>query len=135
MIFNGETYKNYSITSSAYCLMKSPKNFEKISCHIFKMAIFSKFFGDLMSHIIKEYADEEMKYFLYILPLKIMDILLSVFLVSSLYEKSVNLNQETCMYSPYYFYFWVIVLVTKGVKVAPELFIQEIKMVKKDFKC
>ena len=88
-----------------------------------------------MSHILREYADEEMKYFLYILPLKIMDILLSVFLVSSLYEKSVNLNQETCMYSPYYFYFWVIVLVTKGVKVAPELFIQEIQMVKKAFKC
>ena len=50
------------------------------------MAIFSKFFGDLMSHIIREYADEEMKYFLYILPLKIMGILLSVFLVSSLYN-------------------------------------------------
>ena len=49
------------------------------------MDIFSKFFGDLMSHIIREYADEEMKYFLYILSLKIMDILLSVFLVSSLY--------------------------------------------------
>ena len=80
MIFNGETYKNYSITSSAYCLMKSPKNFEKISCHIFKMAILSKFFGDLMGHIIREYADEEMKYF----PLKIMGILLSDFMVSSL---------------------------------------------------
>ena len=56
----------------------------EISGHIFKLAIFSKFFGDLMSHIIREYADEEMKYFLYILPLKIMGILLSVFLVSSL---------------------------------------------------
>ena len=49
------------------------------------MAIFSKFFGDLMSHIIREYANEEMKYFLYTLPSKIMGILLSVFLVSSLY--------------------------------------------------
>ena len=27
---------------------------KKTSCHIFKMAIFSKFFGDIMSHIIKE---------------------------------------------------------------------------------
>ena len=63
----------------------------KISCHIFKLAIFSKFFGDLMTHIIREYADEEMKYFLYILPLKIMGILLSVFLVSSLYNQ---LNSE-----------------------------------------
>ena len=49
------------------------------------MAIFSEFFDDLMSHIISEYADEEMKYFLYILQSKIMGILLSVFLVSSLY--------------------------------------------------
>jgi hypothetical protein len=50
------------------------------------MAIFSKFFGDLMSHIIREYADEEIKYFLYVSPLKIMGILLSDFLVSSLYS-------------------------------------------------
>jgi len=49
------------------------------------MAISSKKIGDLMSHIIREYADEEMKHFLYNLPLKIMGILLSVFLVSSLY--------------------------------------------------
>ena len=48
------------------------------------MAIFSKFFGDLMSHIIREYADEEIKYVLNVSPLKIMDILLSVFMVSSL---------------------------------------------------
>ena len=54
----------------------------EISCHIFKLAIFSKFFGDLMSHIIREYANEEMKFFLYILPLKIMGILLSDFTVS-----------------------------------------------------
>ena len=57
----------------------------EISCHIFKLAIFSKFFGDLMSHIIREYADEEIKYFLYVSPSKIMDILLSDFMVSSLY--------------------------------------------------
>ena len=42
----------------------------EISCHIFKLAIFSKFFGDLMSQIIREYADEEMKSFLYILPVQ-----------------------------------------------------------------
>ena len=46
------------------------------------MAILTKFFDDLMNHIIREYADEEMKYFLYILPLKIMGILLSDFTVS-----------------------------------------------------
>ena len=56
----------------------------EISCHIFKLGIFSKFFGDLMSYIIREYADEEIEYFLYIWPLKIMGMLLSVFLVSSL---------------------------------------------------
>ena len=54
------------------------------------MAIFSKFFGDLMSHIIREYADEEIKYFLNVSPLKIMDILLSVFIVSSLYQWAMN---------------------------------------------
>ena len=32
------------------------------------MAIFSKFFGDLMSHIIRECADEETKYFLNVKP-------------------------------------------------------------------
>ena len=36
-------------------------NFKETNRHIFKMVIFSKFFGDLMSHIIREYADEEMK--------------------------------------------------------------------------
>ena len=49
------------------------------------MAIFSKFFGDLMGHIIREYADEEMKQFLNVSPLNIMDILLSPFIVFSLY--------------------------------------------------
>ena len=101
MIFNGETFRNYFISSSAYSLVmwltRSPKNFEKnsnfenmtpqkeISCHIFKLAIFSKFFDDLMSHIIREYAGKEMKYFPNVSPLKIMDILLSPFMVFSLY--------------------------------------------------
>ena len=50
------------------------------SSHIFKIAIFSKFFGDLISNIIKEYADEEIKCFLYFSPLNIViDSLLSVF--------------------------------------------------------
>ena len=34
---------------------------EEISCHIFKIDIFSKLLSDLVSHIIREYADEEMK--------------------------------------------------------------------------
>ena len=38
-----------------------------------------------MSHIIREYAGKEMKYFFNVSPLKIMDILLSLFLVFSLY--------------------------------------------------
>ena len=57
----------------------------EISCHIFKLDIFSKFFGDLMSHIIREYAGKEMEYFLNVSPLKIMGILLSLFMVFSLY--------------------------------------------------
>jgi hypothetical protein len=28
-------------------------------CHIFKIAIFSKFFGDLMTHITREYAGKK----------------------------------------------------------------------------
>ena len=43
----------------------SPKSvltpMKKTSCHIFKMAIFSKFFGDLMTYIIREYAGKENK--------------------------------------------------------------------------
>ena len=56
----------------------------EISCHIFKLAIFSKFFGDLMSQIIREYAGEETKQILNISPLKIMDLLLSLFQVPTL---------------------------------------------------
>ena len=61
---------------------------KETSCHIFKMAIFSKFFGDLMTHITREYAGKKMKSFLNVSSLKIMDILLSVFLVSSLQKNS-----------------------------------------------
>ena len=43
------------------------------------MAIFSKFFGDLMTHITREYAGKKIKSFLNVSLLKIMDILLSVF--------------------------------------------------------
>ena len=34
---------------------------KKIGCHIFKMAIFQKFFGDLMTYIIREYAGKKIK--------------------------------------------------------------------------
>ena len=57
---------------------------KETSCHIFKMAFFSKFFGDLITHITREYAGKKIKSFLNVSPLKIMDILLSVFMVSSL---------------------------------------------------
>jgi hypothetical protein len=40
------------------------------------MAIFSKFFGDLMSHIIREYAGKKIKLFLNVSPLRIVNILL-----------------------------------------------------------
>ena len=36
----------------------------KTSCHIFKMAIFSKFFVDVMTHIIKDNAGKRIKLFL-----------------------------------------------------------------------
>ena len=57
----------------------------EISCHIFKLALFSKFFSDLMSHMIREYAGKEMKWFLNLSSIKIMDIILSPFMVFNLY--------------------------------------------------
>jgi hypothetical protein len=49
------------------------------------MAILTKFFVGLMNHIIREYAGKKNKLFLNVSPLKIMDVLLSLFKVSSLY--------------------------------------------------
>ena len=43
------------------------------------MGIFSKFFGDLITHITREYAGKKIKSFLNVSPLEIMDLLLSVF--------------------------------------------------------
>ena len=49
------------------------------------MAIFSKFFDDLISHIKREYAGEKMKQFLNVSPLAIMDFLLYLFQPIRLY--------------------------------------------------
>ena len=65
---------------------------KETSCHIFKMAIFSKFFFDLITHVTREYACEKIKSFLNVSPLKIMDILLSVFMVSSLYYTTISIQ-------------------------------------------
>ena len=40
------------------------------------MAILTKFFGDLMNHIISEYAGKKMKLFLNVSPLKNVNLLL-----------------------------------------------------------
>ena len=40
------------------------------------MAILTKFFGDLMNHIIREYASKKIKLILNILPLTIVNLLL-----------------------------------------------------------
>ena len=53
------------------------------------MAIFSKLFGDQMSHIFREYADEEIKHFPNVSALKVRDILLSLFMVFGLYSKAI----------------------------------------------
>ena len=52
---------------------------KKNGCHIFKIAIFSKFFGDVMNHIIRENAGEKIKRILVVFQLKTFNILLSVF--------------------------------------------------------
>ena len=38
-------------------------SYYETSCHIFKMATFSKFFGDLMKYIMREYAGKKENYF------------------------------------------------------------------------
>ena len=60
---------------------------KETSCNIFKIAISSKFFGDLMTHLISEYAGKEIKQFLNVSPLTITNLLLWPFKVSSLYIK------------------------------------------------
>ena len=60
---------------------------KEISCHIFKMAILTKFFDNLMNHITREYAGKTMKLFLNVSPLTIVSLLLWPFKVSSLYCK------------------------------------------------
>ena len=57
---------------------------KEISCHIFKKAILTKFFDDLMNHITREYAGKKMKLFLNVSPLTIVNLLLWPFKVSSL---------------------------------------------------
>ena len=57
---------------------------KEISCHIFKMAILTKFFDDLMNHITREYAGKKMKIFLYVSPFTIVHLLLWPFKVASL---------------------------------------------------
>jgi hypothetical protein len=47
---------------------------KKISCHIFKMAILTKFFDDLMNHLSREYAGKKMKLFLNVSPLTILNL-------------------------------------------------------------
>ena len=49
---------------------------KEISYHIFKMAILTKFFDDLMNHITREYAGEKMKLFLNVSTLTIVNLLL-----------------------------------------------------------
>ena len=58
---------------------------KKTSCHTFKMTIFSKFFVDVMTHIIRENAGKRMKYFLNFSLIKIVNLLWSLFQVPTLY--------------------------------------------------
>ena len=60
---------------------------KEISCHIFKMAILTKFFDNLMNHITREYAGKKIKLFLNVSPLTIVHLLLWPFKVASLYFK------------------------------------------------
>ena len=66
---------------------------KEISCQIFKMAIFSQFFVDLMSHIKREYAGKKIKWFLNVSPLTIVNILLWPFMVFSLYIHAFSKQQ------------------------------------------
>ena len=66
---------------------------KEISSPIFKMAILKKIFGDLMSHIIREYAGKKIKWFLNVSPLTIVNILLWPFMVFSLYIHAFSKQQ------------------------------------------
>jgi hypothetical protein len=57
---------------------------KEISCHIFKMAILTKFFDNLMNHITRKYAGKKFKLFLNVSPLTIVHLLLWPFKVASL---------------------------------------------------
>ena len=48
----------------------------EIGCHTFILAVLTKFFGDLMNHIIREYTGKEIKLFLNVSPLTIVNLLL-----------------------------------------------------------
>ena len=60
---------------------------KKTSCHVFKMGIFSKLFVAVMAHITMENADQKIKLLLICFQSKIVDMLLSFFLLASLYTK------------------------------------------------
>ena len=66
---------------------------KEISCHIFKMAILTKFFDDLMNQKTREYAGKKMKSFLNVSPLTIVSLLLWPFKVASLY-----IGRQRCPY-------------------------------------
>ena len=59
------------------------------------MAILTKFFDDLMNHIAREYADKKMKSFLNVSPLTIVNLLLSPFKVSTLYNVHIKCINES----------------------------------------
>ena len=63
------------------------------SCHIFKLAIFSKFFVDLMGNIIRKYEGKKIEWFLNVSPLTIVNILLWPFMVFSLYIHAFSKQQ------------------------------------------
>ena len=70
----------------------------EISCHIFKMAILTKFFDDLMNHITREYAGKKVEIFLNVSLFTIAHLLLWPFKVASLYCNDVyakNKNQQS----------------------------------------
>ena len=80
---------------------------KEISCHIFKMAILTKFFDNLMNHITREYAGKKIKLFLNVSPLTIVHLLLWPFKVASLYLVFARFRDDFCSAPKKSVYNWI----------------------------
>ena len=68
---------------------------------MFKIATFSKFFGDFMTHIIRENAGKRIKKFWFFFQLKILDTLLSLFQVPQSLQMNFSFFSNLALFDRY----------------------------------